>query len=471
MKLTTKLLGILVFFLLKSTIYSQENLDCELNFKKALFYLEGDDNFPRDSLRSVSLLKPCVKNGDSKAQLLMARLLEAKNNEKSFKKAFKLYKKSAKQGNAIAMTDLARMFKYGIGCNLNFNKARKWYKKAATLKNDKATYSLGYLYLKGLGNIEQNYEKAVGYFKKSNHPMAKYWLGKCYYHGYGVLKDIAKANRLLGTNFAIENTQNTTSDTSHTNSGTTTTASDSTQNNVEETINIIGKWQGNILKMDWSGKHIENKQPVTLEFTLEEDTHDIYYNLQMGAQSLTGNMVKNGNAIAFEDTQISMPHESFKEHIPDEISYKLLDAKITRKHLEDNEYLVFNTESYITEWNEPGAPLVVVLQKVTTFSNTNEAIDDTILQSLSNQNDNFIKLYPNPFKNDLIIAYNLSTAATTTVYITDINTNETSIVKRIGHQKKGNYNYFFDGQQLKKGIYVVTVEVNNTKHTRLIIKN
>lgn len=158
---------------------AQEELNCDFNFRAALLYLKGSTNIQKDSLRTIEYLKPCLISGDANAQLLMGRLLAAKGDEESNKSAFQLFRKSAKQGNVIAMTDLGVFYKYGKGCNVNLNKAKKWFKKAANLDNDKATYSLGYLYLKGYGGIAQDYNKAVEWFKKSEHNMAKYWLGIC----------------------------------------------------------------------------------------------------------------------------------------------------------------------------------------------------------------------------------------------------------------------------------------------------
>jgi TPR repeat protein len=150
---------------IKTNAQDQKPLNCEANFSKAIFYIKRANNIEVDSLKAVSLLQPCLAIGDDKAQLLMGNLHEAKMNEQGYKKAFKLYKKSAKQGNATAAQKLGVLYKYGRGCNLNFNKARKWFKKSAKLGNDKAKYSLGYLYLKGFGNIPQNYFKAVKWFQ------------------------------------------------------------------------------------------------------------------------------------------------------------------------------------------------------------------------------------------------------------------------------------------------------------------
>ncbi len=102
---------------------------------------------------------------------------------KKSKKAFTWTKSKANNGDAEAACMLGILYKDGIGTPLNFNKARGQFQIAHALGSEKAAYSLGYLYLKGLGNIDQDYDKAIEWFKKSNYPMAKHWLAKLYYFG------------------------------------------------------------------------------------------------------------------------------------------------------------------------------------------------------------------------------------------------------------------------------------------------
>lgn len=322
-KLLFKTLALCFLFLQFSQ--AQEKLDCNSNFRKALSYLKEDQNIKKDSLKAIDLLKPCLKQGDANAQLLMSRLYMVKKDKKHYKKAFKLLKKSAKQGNAIAMGDLGVLYKYGHGCNLNFNKARKWFKKGAKLGNDKAMYSLGYLYLKGFGTIAQDYSKAIGWFEKSKHPMAKYWLGVCYYYGYGVEKNIGKANELLGTNFTnviandngITSTGNTANEipeqleTSHEDSYTLEDVTDQT---------LYGTWTGVLLKFDWSANHIEKKYPFTIAFTYDSINEIPSYSLKIENQQLKGTFSKVDNSIYFEDLNIILPHASFKKEIPTKLN-------------------------------------------------------------------------------------------------------------------------------------------------------
>lgn len=470
---------ILLFILCFTTVATaeaQEKLDCDINFREALFYLKGDKNFKRDSLKSIEFLKPCLKIGDAKAQLLMGRLYAAKKDEKSYRKAFKLFKKSAKQGNAIAAGDLGVLYKYGHGCNLNLNKARKWFRKGAELENHKATYSLGYLYLKGLGNIEQDYSKAVKWFKKSDYPMANYWLGVCYYYGYGVQKNSIKANELLGTNFVNvasnnENTHHTEEDTASVVAGQLETNSE--DSSVLEDITeeeLFGKWSGFLLKFDWSGNHIEQKYPLRIEFTYDSINEVPRYIVHIEDQKLAGNLIKIDNVVYYKNLHIKLPHTSFNKKIPNEIAYQLLSSDVLMKKLDAENYLIGAVESHIEAWSESGAPIKFVLKKKETFANSNEELTDDVLKALSEQKDSFIKLYPNPFESDLVISYTLDTPSYVQVKVSTINGLKNSIVEKGKEQKAGKHRYFFDGTHLEKGLYVVSVTTNTMRKTRLIVK-
>jgi hypothetical protein len=461
----------LLCFIIK--IHSQEKLDCDLNLKEALSYVQLSKDLKKDYLKVINLLKPCLKVRDAKSQLLMGRLYAAKKNEKSYKKAFKLFKKSAKQGNPIATGDLGAMYKYGRGCKLNLNKARKWFKKGAELGNSRASYSLGYMYLKGFGNIDQDYSKAIKWFKKSEHPMSKYWLGVCYYYGYGVQQNIKKANELLGTNF--ENTTTT--------NGNLTSTEDSTENiseslEIENTPNsekisennLFGKWSGSLLQYDWSGKQIEQKFPINIEFVYDAINETPTYTIDIENQELHGSLTQLDDAIYFEDTQINLPHISFNEKIPAKIDYQILSSNLIIKKIMETDYLVGSIETYIEGWNESGAPLKFVLKKRETFANSEQELSDDLLRALAEKEESFIKLYPNPFESDLIISYTLETPSFVEVRITDINGTKSSVIEKGKVQKKGKYSYFFNGTNLEKGIYIVTVISNNQKKTRIIVK-
>ncbi len=473
MKMSKIVLGMLFCFSI-TTMQSQKKLDCELNFKKALFYLKGDKNFKRDTVKSIAYLKPCLKVGNANAQLLMARIYLSKNDEKSDKKGFKLLKKSAQQDNKYAAGDLGILYKYGRGCTLNVNKARKWLKKGAALGNQSAAYSLGYLYLKGFGNGTQDYAKAITWFKKSTHPMAKYWLGVCYYYGYGLPKNLAKANELLGTDFTADYVSNKNESSKNSDVAIFEKIKETSANfELPKAIHkneFYGAWKGTLFQFDWSDTHIEQEIPLHIEFEYESDNDNSTYSITIAAQTISGNLSRANNSIYFEDLALTLPHTSFHKKIPTKLLHQFLSTELALKEIYATNYLTGNIENYIGKWNEPGAPLRFVLQKKETFSNSDKELTDEALKALSAQKNNFIKLYPNPFKEDLIISYTLEKASNIQIKVSDITGLKTFVVEKGVSQKAGNHRYFFNGTQLVKGLYIVTVITDNGKKTRIIVK-
>lgn len=468
------ILAALAFFSLTLNAQEQEEYDCSFYYREALFYLKGDEYTEKDPEKAIAYLKPCAEKGFDKAQMLLGRLYSFENTEEADKKAFDLMKKAAKQENAIAMADLGVMYKYGKGCKLNFNKARKWFKKSAKLGNDKAAYSLGYLYLKGFGNITQNYEKATKWFKKSKHPMAKYWLGVCYYKGYGVNKNIQKASKLLetnliGTNKAVaENTIEVKNTEENSIINEENTNNTSVLDVLEE--DLIGKWTGKLLQLDWSENHIEEKNDVSFEIKTDTVSGELLSVINFKENVIADEIIKLDNSIYFNGTSINIPHQSFNDEIPSELSHQILSGDLVLKTLNGNQYLIIKIESYVTEWNEKGAPMSLVLIKEVGFENSKEELSDEALKVLSEQEDSFIKLYPNPFEKDLVISYKLESLATTKVQINDLYGNVIAVIENEKIKEKGEYRYFFNGSKLKKGIYVISVIVNNKNNTRIIVK-
>ena len=148
----------------------------------------------------------------------------------------------------------------------------------------------------------------------------------------------------------------------------------------------------------------------------------------------------------------------------------MLSSDFVIKNFNGQKYLIGSLESFIPNFNEIGAPLKLVLKKIETFANSNEELTDELLDALADQEESFIKLYPNPFESDLIISYTLEKTSFVEVRITNVNGTKNTIVAKGNDQKKGKHNYFVDGSNFDKGMYLVTVVVDNLKKTRLIIK-
>ena len=452
-----------------------QTLDCKYNIQEALFYLKGNSTIEKDSLKAIEYLKPCLEVKNPNAQLIMGHLFLNSSQEGSIEKGFQLIKKAAKQKHPVALENLGVLYKYGRGCNLNYNKARRSFKKASKLGNHKATYSLGYLYLKGLGNTKQDYKKAIKWFQKSEYPMAKYWLGICYLKGYGVTKNIAKANELLKTNFeeqiAIENV-NSEVETNIKNvvSQLETAENVSDLNDITEE-SLFGKWKGKLLQLDWSGTNIEESIPLELDFKRDTINDNIQFKWKLNFEEKTGNTSLIDDAIYFENLHITLPHTSYHKTEQSTLMYELLSSELTLKTIASTSYLIGEIESYIPKWNEPSAPMRFVLAKESITTENNVEISNEILQALASQENSFIKLYPNPFESDLIVAYTLKEPSRIQIELVSIlNNTQSHTIEKGKQQKAGEYRYYFDGNSLKKGLYAVSIFVNGVKKTKLIVK-
>ncbi|MDQ1263203.1 MAG: uncharacterized protein QG559_204, partial [Campylobacterota bacterium] len=104
--------------------------------------------------------------------LLFLALLSVEANEaleafknKDYARAFKLYEKSAQDGDAQSQSALSYLYANGLGVQKDAKKSFEWLKKAADANYSPAQYDLGMNYLTG-SNIEKDSKKAFEYLDK-----------------------------------------------------------------------------------------------------------------------------------------------------------------------------------------------------------------------------------------------------------------------------------------------------------------
>ena len=128
--------------------------------------------------------------------------------------AARWYKKAAEQSdqNSPAIYSIGYMYLNGLGVPQDYTEARHWFEKVALQYEDKAEttkspaleaaimipdcmFNLGWIYHDGLG-VKQDYGKALYWFKKAacyNHAGALFNISAIYTHGEGVPVDYAEA--------------------------------------------------------------------------------------------------------------------------------------------------------------------------------------------------------------------------------------------------------------------------------------
>ena len=149
------------------------------------------------------------------------------------------------------------------------------------------------------------------------------------------------------------------------------------------------------------------------------------------------------------------------------LNYNLLSTSLQKFTFQDNNFLIGSLDSYIPEWTEYGAPLSLILvpEGEETFLN-----EETLL-ALAAQEDQFIKLYPVPFKDKLTVQYQLDTASNVYVELISLNGTNKIVILPTKLQQAGDYIYTIPiASTLPQGLYVVRLKAGNQLYTRMIIK-
>ncbi len=404
------------------------------------------------------------------APQVQAIVLEAAPDQKKAKQLFRTVKAHAENGDADAACDLGILYKDGIGCNLNFNKARKWFERGQEGGSRKAAYSLGYLYLKGLGNIPQDYKRAVAQFKITDWPMAIHWLAKCYYHGLGVSQDKAKAMELLRGNY-LGNSKVLLAQWEYDRdhellppaplqdvSAAFVTAPKKLGEHIE------GTWSGTWQLMDWSGKRVMREVPLKISISGNgKELHTA--TVTTSEASFTGEVLVNGGELVFPNMTVDL-----RKRYTDRVDEVMLGHRFTSLRFDikaDHRgvSLTGNLESQIAQWSEPGAPSRFTMTKV------EDGIPNKAFDAFAEQGEHFIKVYPNPFEEDLLLHYTLDSDADVSIHISDYYRPQQQLKSKGAKQKKGKRTVSFGSlSELKSGLYLVQMDVNGTLYSRIVIK-
>ncbi len=500
---------VLLFKIAHVNAQNEPLVDCDLAIHKSKELLSGTEFVTKNEHLAIDLLKSCASKNHSEAQYMLGMLykngISVTANEKE---AFLYLEKAALQDHSKAACELGILYKDGIGCELNFDKAIQWFKKADELGNSKGSYSIGYLYFKGLGSIDQSYTKAIEWFKKSDYPMAQHWLGICNYFGYGTSKNSELAMELLLNNpYAINSEilakfldnnavlKNKDAKKLKSKIGTSKglekkvkgkefnlsqinsiiTADPITNEEVSKISqdDLLGKWNGKLIELDWSGEKVNRSFSIDFDFSKNKQTKDLNYKMTMENGSSSDYGICLDENFYFNNLNIKLPRLYQDDKSKFNLDYSVLSASaIEIKTVNKTQYLIANIDTKVMDWHEPGPPMLLIMSRKNsaTVQNQKNNIDSKLINALAvAKGDDFIGLYPNPFKSDLLIQYDLLNDSMTHVEMYAIDTSFYKIIAN-EEQKKGTHLYKIDGSTFKKGLYVVKVTTNGNAYTKLIIK-
>jgi len=104
-------------------------------------------------------------------------------------------RRQAGEGDAIAETDLGKMYAEGRGVAQDFSKAKRWFQMAADQNQPDALYNLGLMYANGEG-ATQDYAEAIKWYRLAadrGQSDAQNSLGLRYKRGEGIGQDYVQA--------------------------------------------------------------------------------------------------------------------------------------------------------------------------------------------------------------------------------------------------------------------------------------
>ena len=156
-------------------------------------------------------LETLAKQGNIKAQYMLAKVYSKGENTKDYAQAAEWYRKAGEQGHADALYELGILYDEGRGVKKNGKRAVDLLHKAAKRGNVDSQFFMGFSlqrkYERETGDI-RDYKKAAEWYRKAaeqgdNGGLWK--LGNIYYEGEIVKKDIILAGALLKMSFSRGN--------------------------------------------------------------------------------------------------------------------------------------------------------------------------------------------------------------------------------------------------------------------------
>jgi uncharacterized protein len=301
-------------------------------------------------------------------------------------------------------------YKNGNGVPMDYAKAFHLFGKAAKMGDAQAIYAVAYMSYKGLG-CQQNYAKAAELFRQgadAGMDNSMYFLALCLRNGYGVTRDTAsamywlrKADSLGSRQARLEMktvaAENELSAAREFVSGIRNAAMPAeTQANcfvrirphLPEKEVISGKYQGYILLYDWSGQSVIGTRKLTLDLTATKGK--VYGTWREdGGDPVRLNGLFSGDSVLFENTE----YKRTDHYSPDSaVKYNFKTAAFNIIQQGDSVFVAGNIGMFSYDRGEPSKPVLVAVgrkeKKIATLTTD-------------------IGLYPNPFNASTNLSFNL----------------------------------------------------------------
>lgn len=380
-------------------------------YNEALYYMRGV-NKPHYPARALNIFLDLADSGVAKAMNAAAIMYEQGiGTDQDYSAAYYWYEKAAYAGYYKAYYNLGLLWKYGYGVERNESKAFECYVTGADQGDPDCQYALGYMFYKGLA-CEQDYLQALRLFldaASSGNAAASYMIGICYRNGYGIARDETEAQRWLEISsssgnhradieLASEEAENNFSDGSSTSGILYDVPIPETYTKIEynlNDINIAGKYQGYLVTYDWSGEYIIGLSPLKLD--LHNDGLNIYGQC---IESDTNIVMVNASITDTGLVFVNMKYGRTDHYHSEPVEYDFNSASIQIIVDDSIAFLTGNIQFFSELTIEPERPIYISLLRT-------EVPKGNDIPDLSGMPVYDLRAFPNPFRDQLYISFEL----------------------------------------------------------------
>lgn len=439
------------------SINAQQKSD---NFAKALEALK-DISKEMTEAQAFSVVRDAAANDSNAYAMNVTGLayMVGKGTVKDSTLAVYWLEQAGTHGYRNAYNNLGMMFKNGKGRgNQDFAKAVHYFQLGVESKSVMCSYALGYMFYKGLG-CQQDYTKALSLFEKGvgrDHTPSLYMAGLCYRNGYGTEQNEDKADFLLrraaalGYSPAIEELERSIPENSFNDAIVDTPESmPSLRTDINDWSLLNGTYTGFLTMYDWSGKHIVGEK--TMKMTVSNLGKEASGVFVIGEDTIpfTGVINQDGK-ILFKKGNIHLKERYLTNKTP-KVDYLFDHAEMDIQ----NNYVSGRLSLYSTILAEPERPMLMALRK-------------RDVNSGCNAESNVIKVTPNPFEEEMTVAFTMAESGQAAIRIYDqkgINV----YAKKLGEMEAGEHTMSIT-PNLRPGHYVLNITAGKQVLRTIIIK-
>jgi len=221
--------------------------------------------------------------------------------------------------------------------------------------------------------------------------------------------------------------------------------------------------QAFLLEWDWAKEKITRASPVSFTMSTSDEGRDAF-SFSNEEQAIDGNAVFLGDQAAFDGFSISIPNPHPDHEVEASLFLDIHTAQFAQTLLNEKPVVLADLEGWVANFNEPTPPLSLLL------------IDpwDGLLQhernAIGQDKKNIISNYPNSFKTDMIVRFELEQDESVRVDIYHFNQLDKYELMPTQQLTKGEHILRKDTTGWSPGVYVIQLFAGEQVYRKLIIK-